>query len=210
MRPVGANVEVDKVTVSDGITGVVLAGGRGTRMGGQDKGLVPIAGKPMARWVLERLRPQVQALRINANRSCEEYERWGVPVDGDEHPDYPGPLAGIATALRCSLTDRVCVVPCDAPLLPADTVARLQAAMEGAAADLAVARANGRLQPVFMLLQRRLLGDLEGFLAEGGRKIDQWYGRLAVAEADFEDEAERLVNVNTPEERDAVEQALAE
>lgn len=196
------------MTLQDGITGVVLAGGQGRRMGGQDKGLVRVAGRPMAWWVLQRLTPQVEAVRINANRSQSEYAAWGVPVDGDTLPDYPGPLAGIATALTHAVTDRVLVVPCDAPLLPLDTASRLQAAMDGAAADLAVARANGRLQPVFMLLQRRLLGDLEGFLAEGGRKIDAWYGRLAVAEADFEDEADWLINVNTPEDLEAVEPRL--
>lgn len=194
----------------DQVTAVVLAGGEGRRMGGRDKGLVPLAGRPMISHVLDRLGGQVGRIRINANRGQDDYRGFGVPVDGDLEPGFQGPLAGIASAIHHADTRWVVTVPCDTPLLPRDTVARLAAALEAQAADIATARADGRLHPVVALLHRDLLEDLRGYLAAGGRKIDRWFARWSLAEADFEDVAAQLVNVNTPEDLARVEARLEE
>ncbi len=192
------------------VTGVILAGGAGRRMGGRDKGLVPLCGRPMAAHVLARLAGQVAAVRINANRYQACYRALGVPVDGDRHPGGLGPLAGMASALAHAATDRVLTVPCDAPLLPAVTAQRLAAVLEAEAAEVAVARACGRRQPVFALMRRHVAADLEAALAAGERRVDGWLARHAVAEADFDDLAEGLVNVNTPAALEAVAERLGQ
>ena len=190
------------------VTGVVLAGGRATRMGGTDKGLLEVAGIAMVDHVLQRLRPQTEALVVNANRNHADYATRGCPVVADAFGEFAGPLAGMAAGLAAAPTDWCVTVPCDSPLVPQDLVARLAAALQAQGADLAVAEGAGRMQPVFALLPRRLLPDLQGFLEEGGRKIDAWYGRHAVARADFSDSEEAFLNINTPEERDQLERRL--
>ena len=193
----------------EGVTGVVLAGGMGRRMGGRDKGLIEVAGRPMARWVLDALAPQVEFVRINANRELETYRGWGVPVDTDRHAGFLGPLAGIATALARASTELVAVAPCDAPLLPDDFVRRLRGALErSASAEIAVARAHGRWQPVFALLRRDLLPELDARLAAGERGLHRWYRTRETVEADFEDVADRLANVNTCEDVAETERSL--
>nr|WP_282571232.1 molybdenum cofactor guanylyltransferase MobA [Methylonatrum kenyense] len=187
---------------------MVLAGGRASRMGGQDKGLIAIAGQPMVGHVLARLRPQVRELLINANRNEADYAGFGAPVVADRMPEFPGPLAGMASGLAAATTPWVVTAPCDSPLVPRDLVARLQLALQADAGDLAVVESAGRLQPVFALLPVRLLGDLEAYLAAGERKIDRWFGRHRMAIADFSDCPEAFINVNTPEERDALEHRL--
>lgn len=193
---------------ADSVTGVILAGGRATRMGGIDKGLVPLAGRPMVEHIIERLRPQTAALLINANRSHDIYAQYQLPLVADRLDDYAGPLAGMASGLAASTTAWVVTVPCDSPLVPADLVARLWEALQREGAELAVATGAGRMQPVFALLPRTLLASLESFLAAGERKIDRWYGRHQVALADFEDTPEAFLNVNTPADRDALEARL--
>ncbi len=190
------------------VTGIILAGGRATRMGGTDKGLVELAGQSMVDHVAQRLAPQTGALVINANRNRVAYEQRGWPVVPDAFGEFAGPLAGMAAGLTASTTAWAVTVPCDSPLVPPDLVARLSSAVHADNADLAVAWGAGRMQPVFALLPRRLLPDLEAFLRDGGRKIDQWYARHRVAQADFEDCAEAFLNVNTPEDRDALEARL--
>ena len=190
------------------MTGVVLAGGRATRMGGTDKGLLEVAGVAMVDHVLERLRPQTSALVINANRNHAEYATRGYPVVPDAFGEFAGPLAGMAAGLEAASTEWCVTVPCDSPLVPPDLVARMVSALEDAGADLAVAEGAGRMQPVFALLPRRLLSDLHAFLEEGGRKIDAWYARHRVARADFSDAEEAFLNINTPEERDQLEGRL--
>lgn len=190
------------------ITGLVLAGGRASRMGGQDKGLVPLAGQPMVSHVLARLRPQVQDLLINANRNTSSYAGLGARVVADRMPEFPGPLAGMASGLAAAETPWVVSAPCDSPLIPPDLVDRLRCALEAEDADLAVVETAGRLQPVFALLPVRLLADLEACLADGERKIDRWFRRHRMAVADFSDCPQAFINVNTPEERDALEQRL--
>jgi molybdopterin-guanine dinucleotide biosynthesis protein A len=190
------------------VTGLVLAGGLGRRMGGEDKGLVQLAGRPMVEHVLAALEPQVACVLINANRNQALYARYGHPVIEDTLGGFLGPLAGVLSAMERLETEFLVTVPCDAPLIAPDLVARLQAACLAQDADLAVATDGQRQQPVFLLLRARSRPALRDYLAGGGRKIDAWFGQLRVAEADFSDEPETFVNVNDPDERARIESQL--
>ena len=186
------------------ITGLVLAGGRGSRMGGVDKGLQSWDGVPLAQHALRRLQPQVGALMINANRNLQAYAEWGVPVWPDAHPEFPGPLAGMAAGLAHCATPWLVTVPCDTPGFPADLVQRLHEAARREQAEVAMAatrEADGTLQPqpVFCLLATGLLGSLEAFLHGGQRKIDRWTVQQRCATVVFE-RADEFFNVNTLEE----------
>jgi molybdopterin-guanine dinucleotide biosynthesis protein A len=184
------------------ITGVILAGGLGRRMGGIDKGLQELRGQPMVHRVIERLAPQVDELLINANRNVERYAAFGHRVVPDQIPDYAGPLAGLHAALSAAEQPLVATVPCDSPFLPADLVSRLFSALTATNADLAVARTFDQPHPVFCLCKREVLPHLSEFLASGGRKFDRWYATLKVVEVAFDDEAEAFENINTREELD--------
>lgn len=190
------------------VTGLILAGGQARRMGGSDKGLVPLAGRPMIEHVIEALRPQVGSILLSANRNHERYARYGYPVIADDLGDYPGPLAGVAAALRQCAAEFLVTVPCDAPLLPPDLVVRLLAACEASDADAAVVHDGQRLQPVFLLVHRRVAPSLEAYLAGGARRVDAWLSQLRTVEADFSDRADAFVNVNDSDERRAVEAQL--
>lgn len=185
------------------ITGLILAGGRGSRMGNVDKGLQLFRGAPMAMHVMLRLAAQVGPLMINANQNIGPYEGFGVPVWPDQMPDFAGPLAGLQTGLAHCETPYLATAPCDSPFLPDDLVARLYAGLEEWEADLAVAvtgeGAERRAQPVFCLMKNSLLPHLTAFLQDGGRKIDRWYATLNVIEVPFPDEA-AFRNINTVEE----------
>jgi molybdopterin-guanine dinucleotide biosynthesis protein A len=187
----------------DQITGVILAGGRGSRMGGVDKGLQPFRGAPMALHVMMRLQPQVSALMINANQNLAPYEAFGIPVWPDELQGFAGPLAGLQTALNHCETEYLVTAPCDSPFLPSDLVARLGKALVTQNADLAVAVTGEgdarQAHPVFCLMKSSLLPHLTLFLQDGGRKIDAWYASLAVAETHFANE-DAFQNINTLEE----------
>lgn len=187
------------------VTGVVLAGGQGSRMGGVDKGLQPFRGKPMAAHVLERLAPQVAEILINANRNPEAYAQLGHRVVADEIEGFAGPLAGFERGLAHARTDLVVTVPCDSPFLPADLVSRLRAALEAEGADLAVAKTGAQAHPVFSLMRRGVHGSLRDFLASGQRKIDRWYSALKVVEVPFDDEPDAFLNINTREELSGLE-----
>jgi len=180
-----------------GVTGVILAGGMGRRMGGVDKGLVALDGKPMVEHVLARLAPQVDAVLINANQNLERYARLGVPVVPDAIPGFAGPLAGLHAGLAAATTEFVATVPCDSPFLPHDLVARLMADLVAHRAELAVARTFDQPHPVFALVRRRVFAHLASFLDGGGRKIDAWYATLATVETAFDDEADAFRNINT-------------
>ncbi len=183
------------------VAGVILAGGLGRRMGGVDKGLQPLRGRPMVRWVLERFAPQVDEVLINANRHAEEYSALGCRVVGDRIAGFAGPLAGLHAALCATGLPFVATVPCDSPFLPADLVARLKSALLRQAADLATVRALGQLHPVFCMCRRSVLPGLTEFLEGGGRKVEAWHRTLAAAvEVDFDDQAEAFSNINTREE----------
>lgn len=180
------------------ITGLVLAGGQGRRMGGVDKGLQLLHGKPMAQWALERLAPQVDELLINCNQNLEAYARFGHRLVADEVGGFAGPLAGLHAGLKAATHPLVVTVPCDSPFLAPDLVARLKAGL--GEHDLAVARTGARAHPVFSLVRKQVLGNLEQFLAGGGRKIDAWYASLKAIEVNFDDEADAFRNINTLEE----------
>ena len=182
------------------ITGLILAGGRGSRMGGVDKGLQNHQGLPLAMHALLRLTPQVGAVLINANRNLSAYESMGVPVWPDPMGDYPGPLAGWLAGLEHCETPYMVTVPCDTPGFPLDLVARLAQALVDADAELAMAatREDGvvQVQPVFCLLKTTLLESLVAYLHDGQRKIDRWTAQHRVAEVAFDDAA-AFFNANT-------------
>lgn len=187
------------------ITGVILAGGRGSRMGNVDKGLKLLRGKPMVQWVAERFAPQVAEVLINANQNIDKYQILGYKVIPDEIDGFPGPLAGLHRGLTEAAHDLVATSPCDSPFLPSDLIARLRAAMEKAGAELAVAKTGDQPHPVFCLCRKTVLPGLTGFLAGGGRKIDAWYAKLKVVEVMFDDHADAFSNINTEEELRAFE-----
>ena len=179
------------------ITGVILAGGRARRMGGQDKGLVPFAGRPLVQWVLSALSPQVGTLLISANRNQEAYAALGCRVIEDRIEGFQGPLAGFATAMSVVSTPWIVTVPCDGPFLAPDLVQRLSAALEHEDAEIAVATDGARMQPVYALLPVALAPSLNTFLAEGERKTQLWCARHRVALADLSDRPESFANINS-------------
>jgi molybdopterin-guanine dinucleotide biosynthesis protein A len=179
------------------ITGVILAGGLGTRMGGVDKGLQLHDGKALVKHVIDRLAPQVDHLMINANRNEAAYANFGYPVFADQITGFAGPLAGLHAALTATDTPLVLTAPCDSPGQPLDLVSRLHSALLAAKADLAIARAGGRLHPVFCLCRRSLLPQLEAYLLDGGRKVATWCADMGAIEVDFSDQSEAFGNFNT-------------
>ena len=188
------------------ITGVILAGGLGRRMGGVDKGLRALHGRPMVAAVIERFAPQVSELLINANQNIEVYAQSGYRVIPDVIGGFAGPLAGLHAALSAASHPLVATAPCDSPFLPTDVVARLHEAMSANDAQLTVAKTGEQAHPVFCLCRRDVLPHLEQFLAGGGRKIDLWYATLRVVEVNFDDVAEAFSNINSPQELAAFEQ----
>lgn len=187
------------------VTGIVLAGGQGRRMGGVDKGLKLLRGRPLIAWVLERFAPQVDEILINANRNQEQYGQFGYRVVPDEIGGFAGPLAGLHRGLTEASHPLVVTVPCDSPFLPQDLVQRLRTRLEQEHAQLAVAKTLDQAHPVFCLCRKHLLAHLTAFLDSGGRKIDAWYATLKVVEVSFDDEAEAFSNINTPDELAASE-----
>jgi molybdopterin-guanine dinucleotide biosynthesis protein A len=182
------------------ITGLVLAGGQGRRMGTVDKGLVPLDGRPMVAHVLARLTPQVDDILINANQHAADYAAFGHRVIADAIGGFAGPLAGLQVGLANAGHALVATVPCDSPFLPDDLVARLASAMTAHGAELAVARTFDQPHPVFALVRRDVLPHLTRFLEGGGRKIDAWYATLRIVEVAFDDEADAFRNINTTDE----------
>ena len=181
------------------ITGLILAGGRGSRLGGQDKGLLPYRGRPLVEWVLAGLKPQVGAILISANRNPAAYARYGHPVLSDTLPDYPGPLAGIREGLKATSTPWLLAVPCDMPHLPADCAARLMQAALAQHAQVAYARAAGDSHYAVLLMQRSLAAALEAYLQAGGRSVHGFAIRQAALAVDFDD-AQAFANLNTPQD----------
>ncbi len=186
------------------ITALILAGGKGRRMGGRDKGLLPFGDGLLVGQVLAAILPQVGAVMINANRHQVEYAQLGYPVVADTLAGFQGPLAGFLAGLEQLQTEYLMTLPCDGPIVVADLALRLANGLEDAGADIAVAHDGKRLQPVYALLHRRVLPDLRAALAEGERKIDRWYPRNAWVTVDFSDVPEQFSNINTPEDYAAV------
>lgn len=187
------------------ITGIVLAGGRGSRMGGVDKGLQLFNGQPLVEHALQRLQPQVGTMLINANRNLDVYTSWGTPVLADDLADFAGPLAGFLVGLAHCQTPYLATVPCDTPRYPLDLVARLAVALERENADISMASSpddTGKLchQPVFCLIKRELLTSLQAFTAAGGRKIGAWAAQHKLVRVPFNlthDDTAAFYNANT-------------
>jgi len=204
-----------------GLAAVVLAGGLARRMGGIDKGLIQLGGKPMVQWALERVCPQVEHVAINANRNMESYSALGnafdshaaVPVINDTFEGHPGPLAGLLAALQhfgnaATPVTRFFMCPCDSPFLPHDMVERMSNAMDQNQARVAVAHDGTRQQPVFLMVDSACQLSLTEFLASGERKIDRWFSDECLVEVDFSDKPDAFLNINTEDERLRVEKDL--
>jgi molybdopterin-guanine dinucleotide biosynthesis protein A len=192
------------------ITGLVLAGGRGLRMGGLDKGMQSFRGEPLARHCLSRLAVQVGTAAINANRHLQEYAAWGAPVwpDSADAGEFAGPLAGFLAGLDNCQSPYLCTVACDTPLFPPDLVERLAQALDSQGCNLAMAAAaeedgQVRHQPVFCLIKVTLRDSLRAFIAGGGRKIDAWTASERAAQVVFDqahDDPRAFYNANTLEQ----------
>lgn len=180
------------------VTTVILAGGRGTRIGG-DKGLQILHDKPLIRWVLEAVRQESSEIYINANTNSAEYENYGYSVIADQLPDWPGPLAGLHAALLLAKCDYVMCVPCDVPFLPADLISRMQSTLTQNDFEAAVAVVGGRRQPAIALYQKAVLSKLNAYMSAGGRKVNDWLDRLQLSEVVFDNAAE-FDNINTQED----------
>lgn len=186
------------------VTAIILSGGLATRMGGIDKGLVELDGKPLVQHVIERLSKQAEEILINANREIAQYQRFGYPVLQDETADFIGPLAGFSLGLQQARHEYLLTVPCDSPLIPVDLSQRLLAALTSQNVDIAVATSEGDAHPVFSLCKRTVLPSLTAYLAQGGRKVSAWQKQQAYVEVDFSDQAEAFINLNTLHELDAL------
>ena len=195
---------------NDKVTGLILAGGQGRRMGHVDKGLEIFRGKRLVDHVYERFAPQVGGIIINANQNHDAYKTFGVRVVSDAIGNFAGPLAGLHAGLSVSRRPFLASVPCDSPFLPEDLVERLMARLNESRAELAVARTGDQPHPVFCLARRSVLEHLTNFLKGGGRKIDAWYASLDVIEVNFDDRAEAFSNINTREELARFEDGTAE
>lgn len=186
------------------VTGVILAGGQGRRMEGEDKGLVAFHGRPLIESVVLRLRPQVDSLVISANRNLDRYTAWTTRVvrDAEEHANA-GPLAGVLAALHVATTEYVVVLPCDAPALPLDLVTRLRRACIGRDASYA----HDGTQPQFAVLCCRVdvARELDKFLGRGERRVEHWLARLGALPVDFSDQPAAFANLNSPDDLRAAE-----
>ncbi|MGB5589303.1 MAG: molybdenum cofactor guanylyltransferase MobA [Gammaproteobacteria bacterium] len=185
---------------ADDITGLILAGGQGSRMGGVDKGLVEAGNRPLVAYVLDSLRLQAGRIVINHARNTDRYARFGCPLVKDREDGFQGPLAGLSSGLSVSETSWVLTAPCDTPGIRRDLGPRLYAALASEQAEIAVAHDGEWLQPLFMLVSRELGPSLERFLADGGRKVDKWFALHRVARVDFNDWGNAFANLNTEEQ----------
>jgi molybdopterin-guanine dinucleotide biosynthesis protein A len=188
----------------EAVLGAILAGGLSRRMGGGDKALLPLAGRPVLAHVIERLAPQVGGLILNANGDPARWAGFGLPVAADSLAGHPGPLAGLLAALdwaaeRAPGREWLACAPCDAPFLPRDLVRRLAGALAGGRA--AVAASGGRRHPVAGLYHVGLRAGLRGFLAAGGRRAGEWAERIGAGVAEFPvGPVDPFFNLNTPEQ----------
>jgi molybdopterin-guanine dinucleotide biosynthesis protein A len=187
------------------ITAVILAAGAGRRMGGEDKGLLPFAGKPLIAHVLQRLRPQCRHVLLNVNRNQDAYAAFGSPLIEDTLPGRLGPLAGLLSAMEHSDSEFVLSAPCDTPRLPADLVARLYASLQQSGADICTVDDGERLHPVILLARRSLRENLRHYLLGGGRKVHDWFYSNRHCLSDFSDQPEAFININTPQQLHAEE-----
>jgi molybdenum cofactor guanylyltransferase len=189
------------------VTAVILAGGQGRRMGGRDKGLLEFDGRLMIEILIERLKDQQLDILINANRNQAIYESYGYPVIGDELEDYQGPLAGFASAMATVTSNYILTLPCDSPMLANNFADRFIETQDRGKSSVCVAHDGERLQPVYALIDTRLLDDLKLFLDSGERKIDRWYARHNYARVNFSDDTAMFQNINTPEDQQRMQQS---
>ena len=190
------------------ITAVILAGGKARRMDGEDKGLINLNGRAMIDYIISALRPQAGNIIINANRNPQQYGIYGLPVVADMLGDYFGPLVGMATGMHTTDRPYIVTIPCDSPFIPGTLVETLFRSLDEQQADISVAHDGTRMQPVFALLRCELLPGLLAYLDEGGRKIDTWYDQQRLAIADFSDTPDTFLNLNTPEDKLALESRM--
>lgn len=182
------------------VTGVILAGGLARRMGGEDKGLISFHGQPLIKHVINRLRPQVEQLLINANRNIDRYQQFGYHVITDTLEDFQGPLAGMLSGMRHANSTYILTAPCDGPLLSKKLRQRMLETLLLSGKTIAVATDGQRLQPVYCLMPCHLQTDLLAFLQSGERKIDKFFAQYSLAEVDFSDDADCFINLNHPED----------
>ncbi len=191
------------------ISAVILAGGLATRMKGVDKGLILLHQKPLVQHVIDRLKPQVDEILINANREITRYQTFGYPVLQDEVEDFLGPLAGFSLGLQHAKHEYVLTVPCDSPLLPLDLAQRLMSAMTEHNADIAVASSDENAHPVFSLCKKSVLPSLTAYLQQDERRVSAWQKSLHYTEVDFSDVSDAFTNLNTFEDLAALELKLS-
>ena len=185
------------------LSGAILAGGRGLRMGAADKGLLPFLGRPLISHVIERISPQVNEIIVSANRHHQSYEQWGCRVVSDRDGGGSGPLAGIARILEEVTTAYVLVVPCDMPFLPTSLAGALLATLTACGAEAAVAHGAGRVQPLCLLLETGVRQDLIRYRDAGGVKVQDWVLGLYHCIVDFSGDPTAFCNINTPENMQA-------
>lgn len=186
------------------ISAIILSGGRATRMGGIDKGLITLQNKPLIQHVIDRLAPQVDEIILNANREIAQYETFNRMVLQDDNPEFIGPLAGFSLGLQRCKHDYLLTVPTDSPMIPMDLAARLYKALVEQNADIAVARSGGFSHPVFSLMKTSLLPSLTHFIDQGERKVSTWQKTHHYIEVLFNDCDEAFVNLNTFEDLQAL------
>jgi molybdopterin-guanine dinucleotide biosynthesis protein A len=190
------------------ITVLVLAGGRGSRIGERDKGLISVLGRPMLDHLLTRIGQQSKRILISANRNLEQYARYGYPLVRDTLEGFAGPLAGILAGLSACKTDYLLCVPVDAPMVCTDYLARMKGALELSGGRACVAEFQGRLQPVFCLVKRDTLYELTRYLQAGERSVHGWLQQIAALGVDFSDVPEQFVNLNRVDDQRRLEALL--
>ena len=190
------------------VTALILAGGRATRMGGADKGLVPFNNKPLIAHVIERLQTQVDEIIINANRELATYRTLGYQVLADEIADFAGPLAGIQLGLKYATSEYLLTAPCDCPLLPANLCEKMLSALDIQHADIAIATSHHKDHPVICLCKKTVLARLNSYLLQGGRKVSVWQKSLRHVYVDFSLTPDVFSNINTPDELNLLASAL--
>ena len=187
------------------VTGVILAGGLARRMSSQDKGLINYKGRPMVSYAIAALTPVANQTIINANRNREQYQAFELPVITDQTDSFDGPLAGVLSAMIYTDADVLLVMPCDSPLIKAEHLQKLLTTRAENNADVAVAFDGERLHPVFLAIKTSLKTSLKDYLASGQRKIDHWLEQQKMVKADFSNEPEIFININTMTELSELE-----
>lgn len=195
-------------TFTTEISALILAGGQGQRLGGEDKGLLELNQQPLIEYVLQAIRPEVQHIMISANRNLDRYAQYGYPVYADSIAGFMGPLAGILSGLQHCPTDWLLILPADTTGIPQQLVARMWQAVHDQSCTVAIADDGNYLQPTYALLNISLRDNLQHYLENGGRKTQHWMQQQTFCQVDFSDQPEAFLNINTQSEFSRVQQAL--